>query len=523
MFAQNSKRRTTATGGATHNSRRLPTLVVHRSNLPRTAYGVRGVLIESRRYYDRDGPVVIQFPSAGGPPRASSCNANNVIMDVHSMRVPVQIDRKGKVIPITLPSNVAQMYLDMKGDLGLPVLNGICTSPLLEADGSIKSVEGYDASSKLWCTQVPELSVAEKPTHADAERELAYFRAAFRTFPFADSTRVWDARLGVDVVDFGERPGYDESAFLVALLTAVCRPSLDLAPGLLVSAPLISGAGTGKGNLVRGLAAIAFGIKPQAFTCGADGAELDKRLAAELIEGGPVLFLDNANSTTLRSDILASVMTECPARVRVLGQSRMASLNSSAFIAVTGNGVRISEDLSRRFIECQLDTKTEDAERRPFEPGFVASIMVGRATLLTSALTIWRWGRLNAPALEPGRPLGSFEKWAKWVRDPLLALGCRDPVERMSATKADDPQRQKVLAFFQAWWDQNQDRPITAAHVDPELICILDPSATNRQDVAAWLSKLRDARVGGFVLESHRAAGRWSPATYRLVKIARAA
>ena len=49
------------------------------------------------------------------------------------------------------------------------------------------------------------------------------------------------------VVDISHPPGKDESAFLVALLTAVCRPSLHLAPGVLVRAAAMSGAGAGKG------------------------------------------------------------------------------------------------------------------------------------------------------------------------------------------------------------------------------------------------------------------------------------
>src|SRR6516165_10382254 len=86
---------------------------------------------------------------------------------------------------------------------------------------------------------------------------------------------------------------------------------------------------------------------------GGERHELDKQLAAELIEAQPALFLDNANGITLRSDTLASVLTERPARVRVLGQTRMVPLNSTAFVAVTGNGLTVTEDLARRFVLCE--------------------------------------------------------------------------------------------------------------------------------------------------------------------------
>ena len=71
------------------------------------------------------------------------------------------------------------------------------------------------------------------------------------------------------MVDTAVRPGKDKSAFLKALLTAVCRPSLHLAPGVLFRAALMSGAGAGKGLLARCICIIAFGREPHAVTAGA--------------------------------------------------------------------------------------------------------------------------------------------------------------------------------------------------------------------------------------------------------------
>jgi hypothetical protein len=249
------------------------------------------------------------------------------------------------------------MYLDMVGEWQLQPLGGITTSPLLSNDGGVRIADGYDPTSTLWCCGVPQLRVPLQSSWADAKRGLWLLRQAFRTFPFADSPRIWDVSLGVDVVDLTKQPGIDESAFLVALLTAVCRSSLWLAPALALIAAALSGAGSGKGLLVRAICAIAFGTRPRAFTSGSERQELDKRLAAELVEAQPVLFLDNVNGVALRSDTLASVLTERPARVRLLGVTRMVPLNSSAFIAITGNGLTLTEDLARRFITCEIERR----------------------------------------------------------------------------------------------------------------------------------------------------------------------
>jgi hypothetical protein len=88
---------------------------------------------------------------------------------------------------------------------------------------------------------------------------------------------------GVDAVDITRPAGFAEGGGLVSLLNAACRPCMHLAPGMLVTAPDVTGAGEGKGLLVRSIAAIAFGVQPAAFTAGHDRAELDKRLVAELV------------------------------------------------------------------------------------------------------------------------------------------------------------------------------------------------------------------------------------------------
>ena len=298
-----------------------PELIVHRGSLPETAETLRDLLATSGRLFNRGLPVRVVRPADGSPPSAIPLTRHNVVIEAHRLCQPVQVDRKGNLIPVTLPDRVAQMYLDMFGEWGLPPLMGISTAPLLSADGSVRTADGYDPATKLWCRSVQTLKLLERPSFADAEEALRRLRHAFRTFPFADAARCWDASLGVEVVNISNPPGRDESAFLLDLETAVSRPSLWLAPGALFTAPGVSGAGSGKGLLVRATCTIAYGISPRAFTTGGERHELEKRFASELMEAQPALFLDNANGLALRSDTLASVLTERPARVRVLGRS----------------------------------------------------------------------------------------------------------------------------------------------------------------------------------------------------------
>ena len=91
------------------------------------------------------------------------------------------------------------------------------------------------------------------------------------------------------MIDLSKPAELDESTFIAAMLTGVCRQSLELAPGFLCDAPSISGAGTGKGQLVKAICVIASGVRPAAFTSGHDAGEFDKRLTAALIEAHPAV------------------------------------------------------------------------------------------------------------------------------------------------------------------------------------------------------------------------------------------
>jgi len=364
----------------------------------------------------------------------------------------------------SLKTDIANIYLQgLEGQWGLQPLRGISTSPILSADGSIRIADGYDEETGLWCHSIPAVEIPERPTKDDAQQALLVLRQAFWTFPFSDAATVFDGTLRVNVVDLSQPPNLDESTHLVALMTAVCRPCLPLAPGFLYDAPGFS---------------------------------------------RPAIFLDNFNEGVLQSATLASFLTESPARVRVLGQSKTVLLNTCAFVAITGNAVQIAEDIARRILKICLDAKMENPEQRPFAGGFLPSIFDRRVDLLTACLTIWRWG-VEQRDLKRGLPLGSYEQWAQWCRDSLLALGCRDPVERVSQIKAADPKRRYVVEVFQRWWKHHADKDVTAADLHLEVKEAIDPNskrtaddvlAFSRQRVASFLRAHINTRLGGFVL-----------------------
>jgi hypothetical protein len=418
---------------------------------------------------------------------------------------------------------MAVMYLGERGEWRLPPLNGITTTPLLDDDGTIRSVAGYDVATGVWCDGVPDVGrlVPLHPTQKQAAAALLRIRKTFRAFCFADAKTVIEAGgpyKGIVCVDTSHPPGQDESSFLAALLTAVCRPRLWLAPGLAMRGAPFSGSGSGKGKLARAICTIAFGVAPAALTAGETKEELEKRIAACLIEGGPAILLDNMNNMSFKSAQLESAITERPTRVRPLGHSKTVPLCATAMIILNGNGLSLSTDMARRCLTANFDAGMEDAETRDFKTDFLAEVREGRLGLLADMLTIWRWGRQTE--LKSGKPLGSYEQWGVWVRDPLLALGCADPVEQLLEGKRRDSAREYVGAIFEKWWVHHKDSPMQTSQLDPDVTHLIDPKDEHgRQYIASYVARLVGTRPAGFVLTCKPPNTKWGRYTYQMQEV----
>jgi hypothetical protein len=509
--------------GAEAEKHLMPRLLIENCDPQRTVAALRDIFSSSGILYDRGVPVRLAFDQIQGGAIAQVMTPDVLVLMAHTISRPYVLKKEPDGTVVEKDARLARtygvMYLDWRGEWQLPPLNGIASAPMLDKDGTIHSAQGYDQVSGMWRENVPDLAILipERPIKEDAVTALQLIRETFKTFCFADAETVYDAASGLDLVDATKSPKKDESGFLNALLTAVCRPSLHLAPGVLFRAAPMSGAGAGKGLLARCISIIAFGREPHAVTSGANAEELEKRIAAELMEGSPVLFLDNLNNKAFKSDLLASAITERPARVRVLGRSQMVPLNATAFVVLTGNGLSVSEDLARRFIAVEFDARTEDPETREFSTDIRADVTKRRPELLAAVLTIWRWGR-QTKGMKTGRALGSFERWCNWVRDPLLALGCKDPADRVSEAKERDSHRQEIVELFSVWWEEHLDQPIAIRDLSDEVKLVIDPQDRGRQYQSSRLEKLDGTRMAGFVLTRQAPAGKWGAATYALAK-----
>ncbi len=513
---ENAEQFTGAAAAATAETK--PRVLIEDASPEISVDAISIVLAEDSELFERGVPVKLVRDPVTKAFLAHVMTADGVILKVHKNARPFKLRVvQGELTEVDarVPKYVATMWLDLHGQRNLRPLNGIASVPLLRDDGSMFVTEGYDDVTGLWLENMPDLTVLDPPTRLDAAEALLKLRNTFRTFAFADADMVEDPQTGSMIVDTGKPPGRDESAFLHALLTAVTRPSLPLAPGVIIRAAATSGAGAGKGLLTRCISIVAFGHEPHAMTGGSNTEELDKRIGGELMTGRPVLFLDNLNGMTIKSDMLASILTESKASYRPLGSSRIVELNTTALVVLTGNGVSVSGDHARRYMFVELDPRTENPEARQFKNDIRQEVMGRRNQLLAAALTIWRWGR-QATELNAGRPWGSYEEWSRWVRDPLLALGCLDPAERIKEAKELDYHRQTTAEVFAAIQAHHKDRPFIVKTLHPDVKKLIDPDAKGSQFISGYLQTHSQTRLAGFILTREPGSGRWGSCTYAL-------
>ena len=104
------------------------------------------------------------------------------------------------------------------------------------------------------------------------------------------------------------------------------------------------------------------------------------------------------------------------------------------------------------------------------------------------------------------------------VRDPLLALGCKDPVDRISELKINDPKRQETVAFFMLWFDKHGEHWVKASDLDLQvrILANMREKGDNWQAVTAYIDNRVGSRLAGLVLERQKTA-KHTPAFYRVV------
>jgi putative DNA primase/helicase len=493
---------------------------LQRGNLHEVVTKAEAALIAAgTRFYARGGEIVrpiIEEAAAFKGRRTKVARLRSVTVDMMRdyLSRAVQFEkynpRTKKLVAVDPPHDVAKTILARDGDWRFLPLVGIISTPTLRPDGSVLSKPGYDPATRLLLIEPPPMpTIPECPSREDALAGVTLLDALLEDFPFVNAP--------------------SRSVALSALMTPVARGAMQVAPLHGFDAPE---AGTGKSYLIDIASCIATGDIAPVIAAGRDEAETEKRLAAELMTGQPIVSIDNLNGD-LGGDFVCQAIERRIVKPRVLGRSETKRIENTVCMFGNGNNFRLVGDLVRRVVRCSLDADMERPELRQFRGDPVAAVLADRGRYIIV--------RAYLAAGCPGvlKPLASFEDWSRLVRSSLVWLRYADPVETMEAARADDPSRNSLRAVVAAWRTViGPDKPMTASEPrdtacstanDPDLMlnkaisavaCAPGRSEIDVMRLGRWLGRNKGRVVDGYKSSASRTAtvSRWSGSLERREK-----
>lgn len=403
-------------------------------------------------FYVRGGmllrPIIEDVRAAGGGWTKSNRLKDVTppyLINVMSRKVEFLAQRKKKdeieIYQIDPPAPVAVTLLSRDGEWLFPRISGVINAPTIREDGTILYREGYDPQTRLLLINPPDLGdIPQNPTKDDALAALQRLDDLLESFPFIDEA--------------------SRSVALSGLITPVVRPSMSVAPMHVMSAPA---AGSGKTYLVDLCCAILTGNRSPVITVGKSEEETEKRLGSELLEGGPIITIDNVNGQ-LYGDILCQAVERPMLRIRILGLSKTVQIENKTTIFATGNNISVVDDMTRRVIMCSLDPNMERPELKQFTSSPFDEIVKNRGSYIADAITVIRAYIL---AGKPDRlpRLASFEEWSDTVRSAIVWLGRADPLKSMEKAREDDNRLASTKIFVAAWYAAIQSQKKTAGQM----------------------------------------------------------
>jgi hypothetical protein len=294
----------------------------------------------------------------------------------------------------------------------LPHLDGVTSTPYLDADGNLITRDGYHPGTRLYLRMegltLPPVSEMPTPKEVTAA-VLLLLDDWLADFPFASPA--------------------DRANVVAELLTITGRELFPLAPMFVHDA---SAAGSGKGLMLHTISIIATGAPAEVMELPSDGDEQRKTITSVLLAGKLLVAWDELHVIAGRT--LAAILTAQIYSGRILGVNKLATVRNKLVQIALGNNVEVRGDMKRRVVPSRLVPDTDHPEQRTGfkHPKLEVWVSEHRGELLAAAFTLWRhWLAAGRP--EADVTMGSFEQWARIVGGVLQKAG----IDGFGANTAD--------------------------------------------------------------------------------------
>lgn len=340
-------------------------------------------------------------------------------------------------------------------------LEAIVSAPVFTQSGELIVTPGYHKKAALFLD----------PRAFQGTNEALQIPMTPKTLDVAAArTLILDEFLG----DFPFVAEADGAHAVGALLMPFVRRMIrGPTPAHLIEAPT---AGSGKGLLADSISLIVTGETLAATSLPHDEDEIRRTLTAELLNGRPIILIDNLDNTNrrgmLHSPTLAAILTAEIWSDRIIRSSLKREIPNLGLWLFTGNNPRLSMELARRFVRIRLDPGVSRPWlRSEFRHRDLRSWVRNHRPELVRALLvlIQNWIAKGRPLCR--KTLGSFEGWASVIGGVLDAAEIPGFLNNLDALyEAADVEGQMWLEFVESWWEDFKNLP----HSPGDLVRVCD-------------------------------------------------
>lgn len=390
------------------------------------------------------------------------------------------------------PHNVVKTLLFGQDRSHLQPLNGIARQPYFGDGGAMITRPGYNPVTGVYGVFDPsEYRGLETASREDAEHSISYLNMLLDEFEFETDA--------------------DRSAALSAMVTAVVRPSLPVAPAFNITATT---SGSGKSYLADVITLFAGSDEPYRISYPSGADEVGKLIVTVLNEKPAAVVFDDMQTNWKPFGAINRMLTSPTTTERMLGTNRSATVPTRALFLGTGNNIEPERDLRRRVVTIRLAPRHETPALRSFHGDPVALVRKHRARAVGCVLTIISAFRTAGEPMADVRPIGTYDEWSRLCRQPLLWMDLPDPAKTLIDQISHDPDRQALAALMEAWFNAFSSKSVTVRQIiakaddDTALmealedLPIMDGRHINRGKLGWFISKNRGRRADQLRIEA---------------------
>jgi len=336
----------------------------------------------------------------------------------------------GKIMRSNAPMAVVDdMLAARKTTQRLAPLKSLVRTPIFSRAGELVSERGYHWESQTFVAPSVQIERPLSVTAADVRKAIELLKLPLTDFPFDDIS--------------------DQANTIAMSIEPYVRDHFECSPLYYVNKPA---AGTGASLLVYAATFPALGHPPPTTKPPTREEEMEKFLMATLMEGAPMVFLDNA--TYLGSTALAAALTADRYKGRILGVSRTVEVPVRTLWVATGNNPDTTGEMYRRCVDIRLDAEVEFPEDRPANsfaiPDLKRWTRENRSQLVTAALTlVQNWVDQGMPSGSKSK--ASFETWSTVMSGILESNGIEGFLETPESRRPVDQRTEELKAVIAQW------------------------------------------------------------------------